>query len=77
MTRYTSGKFAKGACDRCGFAFPLKVLKELVVNEAPTNLLVCPECYEKDHPQYQVGKLPVDDPQALRNPRPDKAEGDY
>lgn len=36
-----------------------------------TGLLVCPECWDEDHPQNQLGRFPVDDPQALRNPRPD------
>ena len=35
------------------------------------NLLVCPTCWEPDQPQLQLGMYPVDDPQALRNPRPD------
>ena len=34
-------------------------------------MLVCPVCWEPDHPQLKVGMYPVDDPQALRNPRPD------
>ena len=33
--------------------------------------MVCPECWEPDHPQLQLGMYPVDDPQALRNPRRD------
>jgi hypothetical protein len=77
MARYATGKHALGSCDRCGWNFRLNALKELIVNEAKTNLLVCAACFDKDHPQYLVGKLPVEDPQALQNPRPDKAEGDY
>ena len=34
-------------------------------------MLVCKECWEPDQPQLQLGMYPVDDPQALRNPRPD------
>ncbi len=33
--------------------------------------MVCRECYDEDHPQLQLGKIPVYDPQALRNARPD------
>jgi len=33
--------------------------------------LVCPECWEPDQPQLLLGMYPVDDPQAVRNPRPD------
>ena len=32
---------------------------------------VCPQCWEPDQPQLQLGMYPVDDPQALREPRPD------
>jgi len=32
---------------------------------------VCPECWEPDHPQLQLGLYPVNDPQAVREPRPD------
>jgi len=35
--------------------------------------LVCKQCWEKDHPQLQLGMYPVDDPQAVRNPRPDRS----
>jgi len=36
-----------------------------------TGLLVCQECWDPDHPQNHLGREPVNDPQALRNPRPD------
>ena len=35
--------------------------------------MVCPSCWEPDQPQNQQGMYPVDDPQALRNPRPDNS----
>jgi len=35
-----------------------------------TGLKVCPECWDPDQPQLQVGRWPVSDPQALRSPRP-------
>jgi len=70
MARYASGKHARGACDRCGFVYKLNDLKELIVNEARTNLLVCQSCWEPDHPQYRVNRIRVEDAQALRNPRP-------
>ena len=69
--RYASGKNAIAICDRCGFRFRLRELKELVVKTKKTNLLVCSTCWDPDHPQLQLGMYPVDDPQALRNPRPD------
>ena len=75
-TRYTQGKYTIAECDRCGFQYKRRVLKELVVNDAQTNLQVCPQCWEPDHPQYQVGKYPVVDPQAIMNPRPDRSLSD-
>lgn len=69
--RFASGKWAIAECDRCGFQYKLKQLKTLVIKTKNVNLLVCPTCYEPDQPQLQLGMYPVDDPQALRNPRPD------
>lgn len=69
--RFASGKWAIAMCDRCGFQFQLKKLRTIVVKTKNVNLLVCPECWEQDHPQLQLGMYPVSDPQALRNPRPD------
>ena len=69
--RFSSGKFAIAGCDRCGFRFKLKQLKTLTIKTKNVNIRVCPECWEKDHPQLQLGMYPVNDPQAVRNPRPD------
>lgn len=69
--RYASGKNAIAECDRCGQRFKLKILKTEIIKTKQYNLLVCPECWDPDHPQLQLGMWPVDDPQALRNPRTD------
>ena len=69
--RFASGKHAIAECDRCGFRYKLKQLKPLTIKTKNTNILVCPECWEPDQPQLQLGMYPVDDPQALRNPRRD------
>jgi hypothetical protein len=69
--RFASGKRAISQCDRCGFRYKLKELKQLVIKTKNINILVCPTCWEPDQPQLQLGMYPVDDPQALRNPRPD------
>lgn len=71
--RFASGKNSIAECDRCGFRFKLKQLKGLVIKTKNVNILVCPECWEPDQPQLQLGMYPVDDPQAIRNPRPDKS----
>lgn len=71
--RFASKKRAHGFCDRCNFRAPLKQLRRLTINEKVVNLLVCDECWEPDHPQYRIGRVNVEDPQALRDPRPDPA----
>ena len=68
---YASGKYAIALCDRCGMQFKLRELRKLTINGKLVNLKVCNSCWEKDHPQYQLGKFPIFDPQALYQPRPD------
>lgn len=70
---WASGKHAIAECDRCGFRYKLKDLHEIIWKTKPTNWLVCDECWEEDHPQLQLGMFPVDDPQALLNPRRDNS----
>ena len=70
-TNFASGRWAIAPCDRCGFQFKLKQLKQITIKTKNVNLLVCPECWEPDQPQLQLGMYTVSDPQALRNPRID------
>jgi hypothetical protein len=72
-SRFSSGKFAIAECDRCGFKYKLKQLKTLVIKTKQVNIKVCPECWEPDQPQLQLGMYPVNDPQAVREPRPDNS----
>jgi hypothetical protein len=69
--RFASGKYAIAECDRCGQRYMLKQLKKLTIKTKQVNIKVCPECWEPDQPQLQLGMYPVDDPQGLREPRPD------
>ena len=71
--RFASGRIAIAMCDRCGFQYQLKQLQTLIIKTKKVNLLVCPECWEPDQPQLSLGMYPVDDPQALRNPRRDNS----
>ncbi len=71
--KFASGKHTIAECDRCGFRFKRKQLKEIVVRTKPTQLQVCPSCWEKDHPQNLQGMYPVTDPQAARDPRVDRS----
>ncbi len=72
---FAAGKKARGFCDRCGFNYRLHELHPQVIDMVATGLLVCPECLDEDQPQLQLGRWPVDDPQALRNARPAGQEG--
>jgi len=69
--RFSSGKNSIAECDRCGFRFKLTSLRKEVIKTKTYNLLVCPSCWDPDQPQLQLGMYPVDDPQAVRNPRND------
>jgi len=66
---YATGKNAWGISDRSGFRYRLKDMKK-----EWTGALVGPDEYEPKHPQLFPPKA-YPDPQALRNPRPDKPEG--
>lgn len=70
MGNYAKGSKAFGFCDRCGFRYNLKELRTETVNLSSTNLRVCPVCWDPDQPQNMLGRIPIDDPQALRDPRP-------
>jgi len=69
--KFSSGKFAIAECDRCGQRYKLKELRKLVVKQQIKNIKVCPSCFDPDQPQLSLGMYPVDDPQAVREPRPD------
>lgn len=71
--RFASGKNAISECDRCGFRYKLKELKKLTIKTKQVSIKVCPTCWEEDHPQLQLGMYPVQDPQALREPRRDNS----
>ena len=72
--RFASGKRALGVCDICGFTYRLRELRKLVRKGQLVSTKACPECWDADHPQHKLGEFPVDDPQALREPRPDTTQ---
>jgi hypothetical protein len=72
--RYASGNKALALCDICGFQYKLRELRSTVQKGRITDIKACPECWNPDHPQLHLGEIPVEDPQALRDPRPDSAE---
>ena len=69
--RFSSGKFAISQCDRCNFRFKLKELRTEIIKTKPFHIRVCKACWDPDHPQLQLGMYPVNDPQAVREPRKD------
>jgi hypothetical protein len=42
-----------------------------IYDQRPNGLLVCSACLDVDNPQLQLGRLKVNDPQSLLDPRPD------
>jgi hypothetical protein len=71
---YSAGTYALQICDRCGRRVKYGELKNEVVNKRRTDFLVCDECFDVDHPQWRVGRVRVDDPQSLRDPKPEPYE---
>ena len=71
--RFSSAKNSIAECDRCGFRYKLKELKKLTIKTKQVTIKVCPTCWEPDQPQLQLGMYPVQDPQAVREPRPDNS----
>ena len=70
-SRFASGKYAIAECDRCAGRYMLKELRKQVVKTKLYNIKVCPSCWDPDQPQLSLGLYPVNDPQAVREPRPD------
>ena len=70
-SKYASGKKSIAECDRCGFRYFLKELKTLTIKTKNVKIKVCHSCWEPDQPQLSLGMYPVNDPQAVREPRPD------
>ena len=71
--RFASGKNSIAECDRCGYRYKLTTLRKEVIKTKTYNLLVCPACWDPDQPQLLLGMFPVDDPQGVRDPRPDRS----
>jgi hypothetical protein len=70
-SKYSSGKHSIAECDRCGFRYKLKELRKLTIKTKQVSIKVCQNCWEPDQPQLSLGLYPVNDPQAVREPRPD------
>lgn len=69
--KYASGKYSIAECDRCGQRYKLSELKKEVIKTKLFQIKVCPTCWDPDQPQLSLGLYPINDPQAVREPRPD------
>tara|TARA_R100001460_G_scaffold107637_1_gene156675 strand:- start:28 stop:474 length:447 start_codon:yes stop_codon:yes gene_type:complete len=70
---YAKAKHAFGFCDKTGFRYPLKDLVPEYNNGVKTGFLVGRDVVDPDQPQNFLGRLKINDPQSLRNPRPDRS----
>ena len=68
MAKYATGKKAYGISDRSGFRYTLKKMQK-----EWTGMLVGFDEFEPKHPQLEPVRK-FSDPQALKNPRPDRVE---
>ena len=70
---YAKAKHAFGFCDKTGFRCPLKDLVPEYNNGVKTGFLVGRDVVDPDQPQNFLGRIKINDPQSLRNPRPDRS----
>jgi len=66
------GKYAFGFCDKTGFRYKLSDLVFEFRNGVKTGLRVGNDVADPDHPQNFLGRISINDPQSLSNPRPDR-----
>jgi hypothetical protein len=69
---YAQGKRAYGICDRTGMRYKLSDLVWEFKNNQRTGLRVGRDVADPDHPQNFLGRVRINDPQSLRDPRPDQ-----
>lgn len=72
MGTYARAKRAFGFCDKTGFRYPLKDLVYEIRNGIKTGFKVGRDVVDPDQPQNFLGRVRINDPQALRDPRPDR-----
>jgi hypothetical protein len=71
---FAKGKYAYGFCDKTGFRYPLKDLVPEYNNGVKTGFLVGRDVVDPDQPQNFLGRVKINDPQSLQNPRPDTSQ---
>lgn len=70
---YARGKYAFGYCDKTGFRYPLNDLIWEIRDGKRTGFRVGRDMVDPDHPQNHLGDIRINDPQSLRDPRPDQS----
>jgi hypothetical protein len=75
MPAYARGSKALGICDRSGRTYKLSDLVYEYQNGVKTGFRVGRDIVDPDQPQNFLGRVKINDPQALMNPRPDYAPG--
>lgn len=73
---YAPGRYAYGFCDRTGFRYHLKDLVYEYKDGVKTGMRVGKDVVDPDHPQNFLGRVKINDPQALKDPRPDRSEAE-
>mgnify|MGYP000094091672 CR=1 FL=1 len=71
MVKYATGNHAFGFCDRTGFRYKLKDLKQEYVGGNRTGFLVGKDVWDKDQGQNFQGRYTFQDAQALTFAMPD------
>jgi hypothetical protein len=73
---YAKGSKAFGFCDRTGFRYPLRDLVYEYQNGQRTGFRVGRDVRDPDQPQNFLGKVKINDPQSLYDPRPDTSQAE-
>ena len=71
MGKYANPNKALAICDRCGDPYKRSELRYLTIAAHETRILVCYLCYDIDNPQLLLGRIKVDDPRPIWDPRVD------
>lgn len=74
MPAYARGSKAFGFCDLTGFRYPLNELVWEIRNGRRSGFRVGKDVVDPDQPQNFIGRLKINDPQSLRDPRPDTSQ---
>jgi hypothetical protein len=76
MVAYARGKHAFGFCDKTGFRYKLTDLVWEYNNGQRTGFRVGRDVVDPDQPQNFLGRVKINDPQSLRDPRPDTSQAE-